>query len=249
MFTCEPVPLIGAHMRLLFIAIGFMILVVFSTVRAQAGLPVPVGFTASDSIHTFPEALRRDFWEALGIKAEAKGTATPIDEPGIGGNSSEFNYPVTSIVIGSKMKVVLGRAKGTVMVYSRMADNGVLKSLTLSNFSIDYTHKQVLADVSYGQSINQPQLPIFNFSTETPLTFDYRFPLGFNSYEKLINLYLTPEAKLAYKAALDLPDSAIHLLDMDFGTLTQNSSSKFRSKKSHLKANTPAEMNSLNQGE
>lgn len=220
--------LVGAYMKALFTKLSFVILALIGTAKVQAGLTVPVGFTASDSIHTFPEALRHDFWDKFGIKAQAKGTAIALDQPSIGGNSSEFNYPVTSIVIGSKMKVVLGRAKGTTMVYSRHQDDGTEKSLTLSNFSIDYAHKQVLADATYGENIKQLQLPIFNFSIETSLNFDYHFPLGFSSYEKLSQLYLTPEAKVAYQKGLALPDSALHLLDMDFGTLTQKSSSKIR---------------------
>ncbi|MEN3971037.1 hypothetical protein [Acinetobacter sp. BWR-L5] len=217
-------------MKLIVLILRLTTLMLLLPINVHAGLAIPMGITTSDSIHTFPETLKRDFWEKLGIKAEAKGTAFSIDEPGIGGNSSKFNYPVTSIVIGPKMKIILGRAKGTVMVYSRTGEDGNLKSLTLSNFSIDYTHKNVLADATYDTDKKLLQLPIFTFSIETPLTFKYRFPIGFKSYEKLTHLYLTAEAKLAYKEAFGLPDAAIPLLDMDFGTLTQSSSSKIRLK-------------------
>lgn len=213
-------------MRLFFLALS-LVTVIF-TVKVQAGLPLPMGMTTSDSVHTFPETLRRDFWERLGIKAEAKGTAKPIDEPSIGGNSSTFNYPVTSIVVGSKFKILRGRAKGTVMLYSRVGEDGNQKSLTLSNFSIDYVHNYVLADATYGKDKKKLQLPIFTFSVDTPLKFHYRFPIGFSSYEKLANLFLTPEAKLVYIEALDVPNTAIPLLNLDFGTLTQSSSSKIR---------------------
>lgn len=217
-------------MKKLIFALSLGIQSLFFTSNVQAGLTIPVGLTKSDSIHTFPETLRRDFWERLGIKAEAKGTATPIDEPNIGGNPTKFNYPVSSIVIGSKMKILLGRAKGTVMLYSRIAEDGSLKSLTLSNFSIDYVHQYVLADATYGKDKSNLQLPIFTFNIEKPLKFHYQFPIGFKSDEKLNHLYLTPQAKTAYKEALALPETAIPLLDLDFGTLTQNSSSKIRFK-------------------
>lgn len=214
----------------LFLKLTLATLFISFNIKVHAGLTIPMGITVSDSVHTFPETLRRDFWENLGIKAEAKGTATPLDEPNIGGNPTKFNYPVTSIVIGSKMKIVLGRAKGTVMVYSRIGEDGNQKSLTLSNFSIDYVHNYVLADATYGKGQSNLQLPIFTFNVEQPLKFHYRFPIGFKSDEKLNNLYLTPEAKKVYQQALDLPDSTLHLLELDFGTLTQSSSSKLRFK-------------------
>ncbi|BAP36396.1 hypothetical protein AS4_14560 [Acinetobacter guillouiae] len=217
-------------MRLLLLKIALVTLFISSTIKVQAGLTIPMGFTASDSVHTFPETLRRDFWVQLGIKAEAKGTATPIDEPNIGGNPTKFNYPITSIVIGSKMKIILGRAKGTVMVYSRIGEDGNQKSLTLSNFSIDYIHNYVLADATYGKDKRNLQLPVFTFNVEQPLKFHYQLPIGFKSDEKLDNLYLTPQAKIVYQEALALPDAAIPLLELDFGTLTQKSSSKLRFK-------------------
>ncbi|MEQ1312398.1 hypothetical protein [Acinetobacter sp. XH1639] len=215
-------------MKSIFITLSVVGLTTFLSVNTQAGIPIPMSFTTSDSVHTFPDALRKDFWEKLGIKAEAKGTARPIDEPSIGGNSSKFNYPVTSILINHKMKIELGRANGTVMVYSRLGENGKLNSLTLSNFSIDYKRHHVLADATYGDGKKQLKLPIFDFSIETPLNFHYRFPIGIISYEKLNRLYLTDQAKSVYQEALDLPNTAIPLLSMDFGTLTQSGSSKIR---------------------
>lgn len=211
--------------RLTVVIAGYLLLL---PVSALASISIPTTFTANDSIHDFPKETL-NFWKAVGIKAEARGTSQALDASGSEGNSSSFNFPVTSIEIGPWMKIVAGHAEGSGIAYIRHNDTGLLVALVLTNFSIDYQRKLVLADATYANKPTIRQLAIFTFDIQDPLSLHYKFPFLIIGHEKLTNLRLTPEAKLVYKQALELPESAYPYLENSFGTLTQNSSTRHRS--------------------
>jgi len=204
-----------------------------ASLSAQAGLTIPINATVSDCVQAFPEQIMRAF-KAVEIKVEARGTGTAIDAPGLGGNSSKFNLPVTRIVIGVNPLVQSGSAVGSALVFSRVDFNEdtfeeFTSTLTLSNFTIDYARKLVLADTTHSGK-TQRQLPIYKFNAATPLTLRYKFPMSISGYEQLNKLYLTPEAQTAYRDGLKLPEYAEPSLSYDFGTLTQNITTKLRAR-------------------
>ncbi|OGA82665.1 MAG: hypothetical protein A2711_16760 [Burkholderiales bacterium RIFCSPHIGHO2_01_FULL_63_240] len=200
---------------------------------AQADLTIPLNATVSDSVQAFPEPVMRAF-KAVDILVEGKGTTSALDAPGIGGNSSTFNFPITRIVIGPWLSIKSGSAVGSALVFTRVAydeitDEESTKQLTLANFTIDYVGHRVLADTTHsGKTIRQ--MPVYNFNTATPLGLRYKFPLAISGYEQLDQLYLTPEAKAAYTDGLALPIFALPSLKNDFGTLTQTVTLKLRSR-------------------
>ena len=200
---------------------------------AQADLTIPLNATVSDSVQAFPEPVMRAF-KAVDILVEGKGTTSALDAPGIGGNSSTFNFPITRIVIGPWLSIKSGSAVGSALVFTRVAydeitDEESTKQLTLANFTIDYVGHRVLAATTHsGKTIRQ--MPVYNFNTATPLGLRYKFPLAISGYEQLDQLYLTPEAKAAYTDGLALPIFALPSLKNDFGTLTQTVTLKLRSR-------------------
>lgn len=201
---------------------------------AQADLVIPINATVSDSVQAFPEPVMRAF-KAVDIQVEAKGTATSLDAPGIGGNSSTFNLPITRIVIGPWLSIKSGSAVGSALVFTRVAydeitDEESTKQLTLANFTIDYVRKQVLADTTHSGKPTVRQMPIYNYNAATPLGLRYKFPLSIYGYEQLNQLFLTDQAKAAYTDGLALPVFALPSLKNDFGTLTQTVTLKLRSR-------------------
>lgn len=199
-----------------------------SAVSANAGLAIPLNFTVSDSVQVFPTLVMRAF-KAVDIKVDAGGTATALDAPNIGNNSTTFDFPITRIVIGPRLNIANGSAVGSALIFKRDNDDGITKTLTLANFTIDYDRKQVLADTTHSGLPTSRQLPIYNFKVATPLGLKYQFPLNISGYEQLNDLRLTPEAKKAYTDGLELPVFALPSLESDFGTLSQTVSLKLRS--------------------
>lgn len=199
---------------------------------AQADLAIPINATVSDSVQAFPEPVMRAF-KAVDIKVTAGGTATALDAPGLGGNPSKFDLPITRIVIGPGLSIKSGSAVGSALVFTRVdydeaTDAEVTRTLTLANFTIDYARKLVLADTTHSGKATSRQLPIYKFNTATPLNLRYKFPLSISAYEQLDKLFLTDEAKAAYTQGLTLPVFAIPSLQNDFGTLTQTINLKLR---------------------
>lgn len=199
---------------------------------AQADLVIPINFTVSDSVQAFPEPVMRAF-KAVDIKVDARGTASAVDAPGLGGNSSTFSLPVTRIVIGPWLKIKSGSAVGSALVFTRVAydeitDEESTKQLTLANFTIDYARKLVLADTTHSGKPTARQLPIYTFNAATPLAIRYKFPVSIYGYEQLNQLFLTDQAKAAYTDGLALPIFALPSLKNDFGTLTQTITLKLR---------------------
>lgn len=200
-----------------------------SALSANANLVIPLNFTVSDSVQAFPEQVLRAF-KAVDIAVEGKGTTTALDAPGIGGNSSTFDFPITRIAIGARLNIANGSAVGSALVFSRYNDNDELKVLTLANFTIDYDRKQVLADTTHSGQPTVRQMPIYNFKVATPLGLKYKFPLNISGYEQLNDLRLTTEAKAAYTNGLELPVFTKPSLELDFGTLSQTVTLKLRAK-------------------
>jgi len=206
-------------------AIAVAAVVGAASFSAQADLTIPLNATVSDSVQAFPELVMRAF-KAADIAVEGKGTTTALDAPGIGGNSTTYNFPITKIVIGPWLSIKSGSAVGSALVFTRVAydeitDEESTKQLTLANFTIDYVRKQVLADTTHSGKPTVRQMPIYNFNTATPLGLRYKFPLAISGYEQLNQLYLTDQAKAAYTDGLALPVFALPSLKNDFGTLTQ----------------------------
>jgi hypothetical protein len=202
-----------------------------AALSAQAGLTIPINATVSDSVQAFPEKVMRAF-KAVDIKVEARGTASALDAPGIGGSSSQFNLPVTRIVLGFSPLVQSGSAVGSALFFSRLDfdDNfeEFTSTLTLANFTLDYKRQLVLADTTHSGKPTMRQLPIYKFNTATRLNLRYRFPLSISLYEQLNKLYLTPEAQAAFRDGLKLPGFAEPSLTYDYGTLTQSINVKLR---------------------
>lgn len=205
-----------------------------ASLSAHAGLKIPLNATVSDSVQAFPEQILRAF-KAVDIKVEARGTASAVDAPGIGGNSSQFKLPVTHIVVGFKPLVQSGGATGSALLFSRVDFDDNFEEfttyLTLANFTIDYKRKQVLADATHSGKPTIRQVPIYNFNEGKPLQLRYKFPISISFYEQLDKLFLTPEAKNAFRVGLKLPAITEPTLEYDYGTITQNITVKLRPRK------------------
>jgi hypothetical protein len=161
-------------------------------------------------------------FELLTVTVEAKGNATAVGEAG-----NAFSFPVTKIVIGNKLNIAAGSAVGSGLYISRV-DKGTPRGVTVANFTINYDTKQVLADTTPLGGQTTAQMPLYNFNVATPLALKFRFPLTVTGHEVLDKLFLTTEAKAVMKSALNLPVYAVPSLDEDFGTLTQDVSTKVR---------------------
>jgi hypothetical protein len=200
-----------------------------SAVSAQANLTIPINFTQSNSVQTFPLDVLQ-LMELVYLEIQGRGTTTPVGTvlPETSNNSA-YNFPITKIVIGPKLNIASGSAVGSALVFRRSNDEGTAYlGLTLANFTIDYNRKQVLADTTPQGGATVIQQAIYNFNTATPLALKYRFPLTITGHEVLNNLRLTPETKASFTQALQLPDFALPTLELDFGTLTQDISTKLR---------------------
>lgn len=192
-----------------------------AAISAHADLTIPFQGTQSNSVQAFSETVLGAF-DLMAIVVEAKGNATAVGTDGVA-----YNFPVTKIVIGSKLNIAAGSAVGSGLKISR-DDKGVARAVTLANFTIDYNAKKVLADTTALGGATVAQMPLYNFNVATPLALKYRFPLTITGHEVLDDLRLTDEAKAVMKSALNLPVFAQAALEEDFGTLTQDVSTKAR---------------------
>lgn len=188
---------------------------------AHADLAIPFQGTQSNSVQAFSKNILGAF-ALLAVKVEARGNGTAVDATG-----SAFSFPVTRIVIGNKFNIAAGSAVGSALFISRV-DEGTPRGVTVANFTINYVTQQVLADTTAQDGETIAQMPLYKFNVATPLALKYRFPLTVTGHEVLNNLRLTSEAKAAMTTGLNLPEYAVPALDEDFGTLTQDVSTKVR---------------------
>lgn len=147
-----------------------------------------------------------------------------------------FVLPITKVVIGSNLKPTSGDASGAALKFSRTDARGVLRTLYLSNFRIDYTTSKVLADrslVDLTNTATTENIEIYDFQTQAPLALKYKFPLSISLNETLGPLTLTSTAIESFILGLRLPNGALvraTLPGIDFGTLQQVIGVSFRSK-------------------
>lgn len=160
---------------------------------------------------------------------EAAGTATDA------GNYT-FVFPVTKVEIGSNLKPTSGEASGAALKFSRTDSRGVLRTLYLANFRIDYTASKVLADrtlVDLTNTAVTENIEVYTFSTQETLAMKYKFPLTISLNEKLGPLTLSSTAIESFILGLRLPNGALvraTLPGIDFGTLQQVIEVTFRKK-------------------
>ncbi|MDE2434544.1 MAG: hypothetical protein KGN37_17075, partial [Burkholderiales bacterium] len=132
---------------------------------SAAGLTIPINFTVSNSVQTFSKDAMGGF-RVMEIAVEAKGNGTPV-----AGDPASYSFPVTQIVIGSKLNVAAGAAVGSALQITRLNDDSVQIGLTVANFTINYDTKQVLADTTiFGgnpATDTAKQMPLYNFTVAT----------------------------------------------------------------------------------
>ena len=202
---------------------------------ALANLTIPTQFTVSNSVQAFPFENRQAF-DLVNLTVSARGT-TYVAAPGTPGESNgtvtaaAFGFPITKIVIGPRLNIVSGTAVGSALFFERFNDEtGRTLGFTLANFTINYDLKKVLADTTPVGGVTKPQMPIYDFTVNTPLALKYKFPLSVTGHEVLGNLKLTPQAKDVFRTVLELPEFTEFALEFDYGTLTQDISVKLRSR-------------------
>lgn len=199
---------------------------VMSAGGAAHALTIPFQGTQSNSVQAFSADARGGF-RALDITVEAKGNAVAL--PSDPANPSQaYSFPVTKIVIGSRLNIASGSAVGSGLQITRYNDDDALVGFTLANFTINYETKQVLADTTPLAGTTSVQMPLYNFQVSEKLKLKYKFPLTITGHEVLNDLRLTEQAKAAFISSLELPVFAVPLLNNDFGTLTQDISTKAR---------------------
>ena len=206
-------------------------------VAAQANLTIPTNFLVATSVQAFPLENREAF-ELVGLSVAARGTAFVVEaaDPAAPSTPGAFGFPITKIVIGSKLNIVSGTAAGSALYFNRNVDadfDGIFEKtvgLTLANFTIDYNRKKVLADTTPAGGKTSYQTAIYDFTVQTPLALKYKFPLNITLHEVLGNLMLTPETKDIFRSALELDELAEGALELPYGTLTQDVTSKLRPK-------------------
>lgn len=191
---------------------------------AHANLTIPTNALVANSVQAF-SAEATDAFAAGGVEIAALGNATNPTE-------GSYSFPITSISIGSGLKIAGGQANGSALQLSRLAKGAGTVGVTIANFTINYTTKQVLADTTPMGGTTAKQAPLYNFNTATPLGIKYKFPLSITAHEVLDNLTLTPEMNATMKSALKLTPALAAALDSitTFGTLTQDIVVAFRSK-------------------
>jgi len=209
---------------------------VAATATAHASLTIPVNALVANSVQAFSS----DAMAAFSLQAVSViplGTATAV-----AGTDNAFNLPITTITIGSGLSITKGDARGSALQFSRTTTSGVNYAVTLANFTIDYTGKQVLADVTLkGNTTTAKQQAIYSFNTETPLAIKYKFPLSITAHEVLNQLMLTEDTKTSFMTGLKLPAFVRSVLNtVDFGTLTQDIAVKFRAKPVSMTPYVPA---------
>ncbi len=199
---------------------------------AHADLTIPFQATQSNSVQKFSEDIMGAF-ELVAITVEAKGNGVAVGTAG-----DTFSFPITKIVINNQLKIASGSAVGSGLFISRL-DKGELRGVTLANFTINYVTKQVLADTTALGGATTTQMPLYTFNEAVHLALKYKFPLTITGHEELNELHLTEEAKAVMKTALNLPTFTHFALDLDYGTLTQDVSTKIRKPAASTKPYTP----------
>lgn len=181
------------------------------------GLTLPTNAIQADAIQAFSTDAQGAN-ELVGITVEPRGNATAV-----AGVPGAYNLPITSISL-QLTGVTGGASTGSALEFNRInEDTGQPKRVTLANFRIDFTTKQVLADATQSGKTTVGNTPIFNFHEKAPLGLKYRFPLGLGGQQVLDQLFLTPEAKKVFMEGLELPDFTEEVLTiLDFGTITIN---------------------------
>lgn len=200
---------------------------------AHADLTIPFGFTNSNSVQAFT-ADNLAAYDLVNLTVTGAGTTTATGAVVVGEsngtkNSTAFSFPITKIVIGSKLNIASGSAVGSALKFDRVdLDTGEALGFTLANFTIDYDKKLVLADVTPKGGATTKQQAIYLFNVATPLALKYKFPLTVTGHEVLDHLLLSDAAKALFTSALKLPEYALPALDLEFGTLTQDISTTLR---------------------
>ena len=204
---------------------------------AQAQLKIPFAWTDSNSVQTFTDNNLVAF-DLVNLVVRAKGNATEVGARVVGEtNGTEtakaFNFPITEIVIGSKLNIAAGSANGSALYFERedILDTGAILGFTLANFTINYETQQVLADVTPKGGTTTPKQAIYTFNVNTKLALKYKFPLTVTGHEVLDQLKLTPGIKAVFTTALNLPEFALPQLDEEYGNLTQDVSTNLRKTK------------------
>lgn len=201
---------------------------------AHADLTIPSNALVANSTQAF-SPLAMDAFALQAVSVAALGNATAV-----AGTDNAYNLPITTISIGSGVKITKGDARGSALEFARTA-KGKTYSLVLANFTIDYVRKQVLADVTIKGGTTAKQQAIYNYNVATPLGLKYKFPLSITGHEVLDTLMLTEETKDSYMVGLNLPSYIRGVLnDTDFGTLTQDIAVKFRAKPVSMTPYVPA---------
>lgn len=204
---------------------------------AQAQLKIPFAWTESNSVQTFTDNNLAAF-DLVSLVVRAKGNATEVGARVVGEtNGTEtakaFNFPITEIVIGSKLNIAAGSASGSALYFERedILDTGEIFGFTLANFTINYDTKQVLADVTPNGGTVAKQQPIYTFNVNTKLALKYKFPLTVTGHEVLDQLKLTAGIKTVFTEVLHLPEFALPQLEEEYGNLTQDVSTNLRKTK------------------
>lgn len=194
---------------------------------AHADLTIPTNALVADSVQAFSS-------DALNAFALFKITVAPLGNAYevAGAATQSFDFPITTITVGSGLKIVKGDAKGSALEISRTVD-GAKAGVILANFTINYQTAQVLADTTPIGGVTTSQVPLYTFNTATPLAIKYKFPLTITGHEVLDTLKMTADMQTALKAGLKFTSSESFLADavipqLDFGTLTQDLIVKFR---------------------
>lgn len=201
---------------------------------AQAQLKIPFAWTESNSVQTFTDNNLAAF-DLVNLVVRAKGNATEVGARVVGEtNGTEtakaFKFPITEIVIGSKLNIAAGSASGSALYFERedILDTGEIFGFTLANFTINYDTKQVLADVTPNGGATAAKQPIYTFNVNTKLALKYKFPLTVTGHEVLDQLKLTEGIKAVFTSVLNLPEFALPQLEEEYGNLTQDVSTNLR---------------------
>ncbi len=204
---------------------------------AQAQLTIPFAWTDSNSVQTFTDTNLAAF-DLVYLTVRAKGNATEkgarvVGETNFTETAKAFNFPITQIVIGSKLNIAAGSAAGSALYFERYDDlvTGDTFGFTLANFTINYDTKQVLADVTPNGGTVAKQQPIYTFNVNTKLALKYKFPLTVTGHEVLDQLKLTAGIKTVFTDVLQLPEFALPQLEEEYGNLTQDVSTNLRKTK------------------
>jgi hypothetical protein len=190
---------------------------------AQADITIPVNSLVVNCVQAFSDRAQKGF-RASNVSLQALGNATQ--------SGTTITFPVTKLVIGSGLKIVIGTAVGAALKLSRPMDDGSEAWIVLANLWLDYRANQVVADVTIPGAPTVKNATIYNFKVDTPLALKYKFPLSITGHEVLNKLMLTEQSKDLHMAGLQYEDYIRPgVLDTtDFGTLTQDLLLKFRSR-------------------